>query len=152
MAVSHDTPLALANRFWVKVMLPGEIDLGSWAKVDGLDVTFDVAEYRAGDAWNERWYAPGITKYSTIKLSRVVTKDDHKLVHDWLSKTATEHKPGLMVIELRDSSGLEVTTWEMRSAMPAKWSVVGFDAGISKVATEQLEVVHMGFLDDEKKS
>ena len=25
----------------------------------GLDVTFDVVEYRAGDAWNERWYCPG---------------------------------------------------------------------------------------------
>jgi hypothetical protein len=33
--------------------------------------------------------------------------------------------------------------------MPAKWSVVGFDASTSKIATEQLEVVHMGFLEDE---
>ena len=42
MPIADDIPLALANRFTVKVDAPGEIDLGSWAKVDGLDVTFDV--------------------------------------------------------------------------------------------------------------
>ena len=66
MPLADDVPLALANRFKVKVDAPGEIDLGSWAKVDGLDVTFDVVEYRAGDAWNSRWYCPGATKYSSL--------------------------------------------------------------------------------------
>jgi hypothetical protein len=87
MPLANDVPLALANRFKVKVDAPGEIDLGSWAKVEGLDVTFDVVEYRAGDAWNSRWYCPGATKYSTVKLSRAVTADTTK-VKDWLSKTA----------------------------------------------------------------
>jgi len=45
-------------------------DLGSWAKVDGLDVSWDIAEYRAGDGGNYRWYFPGNTKYSNIKLAR----------------------------------------------------------------------------------
>jgi len=148
MAIANDIPLALANRFTVKVDAPGEIDLGSWAKVDGLDVTFDVVEYRAGDAWNSRWYCPGATKYSTVKLSRAVTADTEK-VKKWLSDTAKNHKPGLMVIELKDSADKKVFTWEMRSAMPSKWSVGGFDAGTSKIATEQLEVVHLGFLDDD---
>ena len=44
MPIANDMPLALANRFTVKVDAPGEIDLGSWAKVDGLDVTFDVVD------------------------------------------------------------------------------------------------------------
>jgi phage tail-like protein len=148
MPIADDVPLALANRFTVKVDAPGEIDLGSWAKVDGLDVTFDVVEYRAGDAWNSRWYCPGATKYSTVKLSRAVTADTEK-VKKWLSDTAKSHKPGLMVIELKDSADKPVFTWEMRSAMPAKWSVSGFDASTSKIATEQLEVVHLGFLDDD---
>ena len=110
MPIADDMPLALANRFTVKVDAPGEIDLGSWAKVDGLDVTFDVVEYRAGDAWNSRWYCPGATKYSTVKLSRAVTADTEK-VRKWLSDTAKSHKPGLMVIELKDSrrqAGLHV--------------------------------------------
>ena len=91
MPIANDVPLALANRFTVKVDAPGEIDLGSWAKVDGLDVTFDVVEYRAGDAWNSRWYCPGATKYSTVKLSRAVTADTEK-VRKWLSDTAKSHR------------------------------------------------------------
>ena len=109
MPIANDVPLALANRFTVKVDAPGEIDLGSWAKVDGLDVTFDVVEYRAGDAWNSRWYCPGATKYSTVKLSRAVTADTEK-VKKWLSDTAKNHKPGLMVIELKDSADKKVFT------------------------------------------
>ena len=79
MALATDSPLALANRFTVKVDAPGEVDLGSWAKAEGLDVTFDVVEYRAGDCGNERWYAPGFTKYSTVKLTRAVSPDTEKV-------------------------------------------------------------------------
>lgn len=150
MPIANDIPLALANRFKVKVDAPGEIDLGSWAKVDGLDVTFDIVEYRAGDAWNSRWYCPGATKYSTVKLSRAVTADTQK-VKGWLSKTALEHKPGGMMIELRDSADKKVHEWHLRNAMPSKWSVSGFDASTSKIAVEQLEIVHLGFLDDDRQ-
>ena len=73
MAIANDIPLALANRFTVKVDAPGEIDLGSWAKVDGLDVTFDVVEYRAGDAWNSRWYCPGATKSRASPFAQTET-------------------------------------------------------------------------------
>ena len=146
--MASDQPLALANRFHVKADAPNSVDLGSWAKVEGLDVTFDVVEYRAGDSWNERWYSPGSTKYSTVKLTRTVTKDDTAKVKKWLSDTALHHQPGLVNIELRDAADAKVTDWVLRSAMPSKWSVTGFDAGTSKVATETLEIVHQGFLDD----
>ena len=42
-------------------------------------------------------------------------------------------------------------TWTCEGAFPAKWSVVQFDAGTSKIATETLEISHVGFLVDEKK-
>lgn len=148
MPLAETSPLALANRFNVKVIAPNEIDLGSWAKADGLDVTFDVIEYRAGDSWNQRWFSPGATKYSTVKLSRAVSHDTEK-VRKWLSDTAKKHEPGLLVITLMDASNTKVFEWEMRSAMPAKWAVSGFDANASKLATEQLDVVHLGFLDDD---
>jgi phage tail-like protein len=146
--LAENAPLALANRFKVKVIAPNEIDLGSWARAEGLDVTFDVIEYRAGDSWNQRWYSPGMTKYSTVKLSRAVSPQT-KDVHKWVSDTAKSHQPGLMVVTLMDSANAEVFEWEMRSAMPAKWAIAGFDATASKLAVEQLDVVHLGFLDDD---
>jgi len=148
MALPNDNILALANRFTVTVDIPKTMDLGSWAKVDGLDVTFDIVEYRSGDMGNDRWYTPGFSKYSMIKLSRAVSSDTSK-TREWLSLTGKTPTPGGMVIALFDSAATKVFEWEMRSAIPAKWSITGFDAGTSKLATEQLDIVHMGFLDDE---
>ena len=148
MPLAEETPLGLANRFKVTIDFPKPVDLGSWAKVDGLDVTFDVVEYRAGDAWNQRWYAPGATKYSTVKLSRAVSPDTKK-VQGWLNDTALRYQPGNMIVVLLDAKNDKVMEWEMRAAMPSKWSVTGFDASASKLAYEQLDIVHLGFLADD---
>ena len=48
MPLNDQSVIGLANRFTVKVT-PGEHDLGSWTKAEGLDVTWDVADYRAGE-------------------------------------------------------------------------------------------------------
>lgn len=141
--------LGLGNRFKVSVTVPSPMELGSWAKAEGLDVTFDVCEYRAGDSWNHRWYFPGSTKYSTVKLSRAVNADDTKKVKSWLNDTATKHEPGDIKVVLLDSKSTPVTDWLLRSAMPSKWAISGFDAGASKLAIETLEIVHLGFLEDD---
>ncbi|BCB88710.1 phage tail protein [Phytohabitans suffuscus] len=139
--------LGLANRFYVRIT-PGDYDLGGWAQVSGLDVSWDVAEYRAGDAGNHRWFFPGLTKYSMVKLTRAACADSLK-VKEWLDKTSKQHQPGLVVVTLRDANQKDVMTWELKHAYPARWSVTGFEAGASKVAAETLDVVHVGFLDDE---
>ena len=41
--------------------------------------------------------------------------------------------------------------WELKNVMPVRWSITGFDAGASRVATETLELNHRGFLADEMK-
>ena len=48
MPIADDVKLGLANRFLVTV-IPSTRSLGSWAKADGLDVTWEVPDYRAGD-------------------------------------------------------------------------------------------------------
>ena len=39
--------------------------------------------------------------------------------------------------------------WTLRHVIPGKWSISPFDANASKVAIEVLELVHMGFLENE---
>ena len=60
MPLSDGTKIGMANRFTV-VIDNGDYDLGSWSQVDGLDVKWDMAEYRAGDGGNDRWYFPANT-------------------------------------------------------------------------------------------
>src|SRR5262249_14944852 len=125
-------------------------DLGSWSQVSGLDVAWEVPEHRVGDAGNHRWFFPGHTKYSLVKLTRAACVDSRR-VKAWLDRTSTGHQPGSILVTMRDSKREDVMSWQLKHAYPARWSVVGFEAGVSKVATETLDLVHGGFLDDEFK-
>ncbi|HEY2672856.1 MAG TPA: phage tail protein [Rugosimonospora sp.] len=148
MPLNDATKLGLANRFSVTIDFAA-YDLGSWAQVDGLTVKWSVAEYRAGDAGNARWYFPGNTEYTTVKLTRAASEDS-KAVKKWLSDTSFKWQPYTGHVVLHDSGGAEIMEWTLQHVMPVHWQIVGFDAMASKVATESLELAHLGFLEDAK--
>jgi phage tail-like protein len=154
MPLSDESMFGLQMRFKLvlEAGLKGLGDLGSWTKIEGLDVTWDVCEYRAGDAGNFRWYVPGITKYSDLKLTRAVTLDDTPKVKKFLDNTSFKYK------DYRGSTGSlailgpdhqEVMKWKLEQVMIKKWSITGFNASTSGIATETLDVVHLGFLEDD---
>jgi phage tail-like protein len=143
------TLLGMANRFTVHID-NGSYNLGSWSQIDGLDVKWDVAEYRAGDAGNERWYFPANTHYSQIRMTRAASSES-PLVKTWLDSTSFKWAPQIGTITLYDSAATKIMHWDLKKIMPAKWSITTFEAGSSRVATETLEINHMGFLDDEKR-
>ncbi len=152
MALNDNSIIGLVNRFTAKVIGESEYDLGSWYKIDGLDVTWDVADTRVGDQGNYRWIMPANTKYSAVKLSRAANKTDAEKVRKWLNKTQFDHKVGTnVVIHLYDSNRSEPGEgfiWELRNVLPAKWSISSFDANGSAVAVELLELQHEGFLEE----
>ena len=148
MPLGQDTLLGLAMRFAVKID-NGKYDLGSWSKAEGLEVSWELCEYRAGDSKNQRWYFPGHTKYSTVKLSRAATKDGTESVKEWLNSNSFKAEVQMGAIGLHDSTDTEITSWELVNVMPVKWNVAGFDATANKIAVETLELAHMGFLTKE---
>jgi phage tail-like protein len=152
MALTDTTQVGLANRFVVSMTGMKKYDLGSWSKADGLDVTWDVAEYRAGDGGNDRFYFPGNTKYTNVKLVRAIS-DETKKVREWLDANSFNFEPFVGVIKIKDAKGDDIpgADWELRDVMPVKWSVSSMDAGASSVSIETLELAHRGFLKDEKK-
>lgn len=154
MAILNDqSKIGLANRFHVKIE-PGDWDLGSWQKADGLDVTWDMPEYRAGDAGNARWFFPANTKYSSVKLIRAACEDT-KIVAEWLKTNSFTYPKSRaqVAITLFDSTGQMpgIHTWELQNAIPKKWAINSMDAGASQVSVETLEFDHEGFLGDEMK-
>lgn len=150
MALTDTSSIGLANRFVVSMSGKSEYDLGSWSKAEGLDVAWDIAEYRMGDGGNDRLYFPGNTKYTNVKLIRGVSEETEK-VKQWLNKNSWEMEVFTGSIQLYTTAAKKVTEWTLRDVMPAKWSITSFDAGASQVAMETLELVHRGFLDDERK-
>jgi phage tail-like protein len=152
MALTDTSQVGLSNRFVVSMAGMQKYDLGSWSKADGLDVTWDVAEYRMGDGGNDRLYFPGNTKYTNVKLSRAVSEEYSK-TKAWLDTTSWNWEPFEGTIELHTSKFDDgaIAVWTLRDVMPSKWNIATLDAGASQVAIETLELVHRGFLDDEKK-
>jgi phage tail-like protein len=145
---ASDAKLGMTMRF--KVTIDGQ-DLASWSKASGLEVSWDLVEYRAGDSDNDKWIFPGLTKYPTVKLERAANEADSTLVRTWLNKTSFKHEGSkTATIELLDAGLTKVAEWVLRDVMPVKWSIVAFDASGNKVATETLELAHTGFLDEVK--
>ncbi|WP_331730317.1 phage tail protein (plasmid) [Kitasatospora sp. NBC_00070] len=140
--------LALANRF--QVVLDGEIDLGYWSTVSGLDVSWTLCEYRAGDAGNSRLFYPGATKYSDVQLTRAACADS-QTVQRWLSSGSLSLQKWSGTIYLGNTEAQSVMTWTLINVMPLKWAIEKFDANASKVAIETLTLVHEGFLADDRK-
>ncbi|MCW2594885.1 MAG: hypothetical protein JWR06_1354 [Jatrophihabitans sp.] len=151
MPLNDTTKIGLANRFHV-VVDQSSYDLGSWQKCEGLDVTWDVPDYRAGDAGNMRFFFPGNTKYKPIKLIRAATAEDSAKVRDWLNKNAWTQAAtrGGITITLFDSFAEPILTWNLKNTLPKGWSINAMDAGASSVAIETLEIDHEGFLEDER--
>jgi phage tail-like protein len=151
MPLNDQSKIGLANRFGV-VVDQGSFNLGSWQKCEGLDVTWDMPDYRAGDDGNMRWFFPANTKYKPIKLIRAATAEDSQKVRDWLNKNAwtQDATRGGITVTLYDSFGEEILHWDLKSALPKAWSINAMDAGASQVAIETLEIDHQGFLEDEK--
>ena len=150
MPIGQNTLLGLANRFVVRIDPSGR-SLGSWAKVDGLEVEWEMPDYRSGEDWNYKWSFPANTKYPNVKLQRSAVKGETEDVKKWLEETSLTFKNHQITIILHDAHGDPVMEWTCEGAVPKKWGVQGFEAGTSKIALETLEFSHCGFLLDEKK-
>ena len=119
-------------------------DLGSWSKVSGLDVTWDIAEYRSNGAANvSRWHFPGNTKYGTVKLSRA-SSSESDLVIVWLRHIAATGDSPALAITLLDQSGDAVARWQLDNVVPRKYTVGGLNAEGTDVAIESLVISHEG--------
>jgi phage tail-like protein len=140
--------LGMAHRFYVVV---GGQSLGDWSKCSGLKVTWDKVEHRPGDVVNGVWFYPGTAKYEPIKLSRAAEAKGSQLTQTWLKQISIRNTPSSGSITMYDSHNLPVCSWTLDSMFPLSWDIDSFDAGASKVALENLSIIHSGFLMDETK-
>ncbi|MEW1615890.1 MULTISPECIES: phage tail protein [unclassified Streptomyces] len=122
--------------------------LGDWASVSGLNVSWQIAQYRAGDSWNHPLIFPGVPQYQRIKLSRAACGDS-QVVQEWLTETAMRNEPLTGAISLVNWEGAATVTWKLREFFPTAWGINDFSASQGNVAMETLELVHTGFLDDD---
>lgn len=135
-----------SSRF-VVIFDDDKYDLGSWARVSGLQVTYEMAEYRCGDS-NQVWKMPGAAKYSNITLTRSTSIDSH-LVQEWLAETSREPQVFSGCIQLQTIVGVPLCEWTLKSFVPCGWKIADVESKAATVVMESLELAHTGFLADD---
>src|SRR2546428_5314391 len=76
--------VGMSHKFVVTV---GLFVLGSWSKVSGLAVKWDLAEYRVGNS-DEYFKFAGVPKFERLKLSRAAALSSSTMVQQWLETSA----------------------------------------------------------------
>jgi len=127
-----------------KVIIDGH-ELGNWQKCDGLNVEYDIQEYREGGQNGYIHRLPGRAKYENVKLARHVDSSTVD-VASWLASVQLRLVRGTAQITVLDPSGESVAEWVLVEVFPARWSGPSLDVNGNQVATETLELVHNGFL------
>jgi phage tail-like protein len=119
---------------------------GGFTECSGLQVETEVEEHREGGLNEFSHKLPKGTKYGTITLKRgfIDTTD----LWDWNQKVIagqTRQRKNLSII-LLDSEGNDKIRWDVREALPVKWSSSEFKSDGNTVMVESLELVHHGFV------
>lgn len=137
--------VGMSHRFTVSIDM-ADYDLGSWSKVSGLSVKWEMCKYHCGDT-DAIWIGPGVPNYTDVKLSRAASSES-ATVQNWLKDTLRKGLPLTGGIKMLDWMGTTMIEWKFRSFFPCGWSIIDFDAGGSKPAIETLDLAHTGFIDE----
>ena len=108
-------------------------------EVSGLDVKFDVIEYRPGDM-------PGFTRG---KMPGLRKGGDDKTLWDWINQVKMNIiRRESVTIALIDESGIPVQSWKLTNAWPQKYTMEGFKADGSGVSMENIVLAHESITPD----
>ena len=135
----------LGIRFVAEVDLADGTKLGAWQKVEGLQVEWEIHEYKEGGVNDYVHRLPIRAKYQNVKLTRPLTAETSK-VAEWISKVSTTGQRTQARISVKDAAGTEIAAWTLDEVFPAKWTGPTLDVGQNQVAVEILEIAHHGFL------
>ena len=122
------------------VAIDGAQAFGGFQEVNGLMSDIKVAEYRSGvDVENHVRKVPGMHAVGDVSLKRGIVSS--KDLWDWIEAVRRSGPAGkrTVVITLNDEAGNRIQGWELRGAVPLKYTGPNFSAKAgTDVATEEL--------------
>src|SRR4051794_11525602 len=92
------TPQPLVTTYVFQGKMSPDISVGRFNRCDGLELSFDVFEYREGGNNELIHRLPGALNYPNLVLSRGLT--DQSALMDWFFKTQTQAERREITIEL----------------------------------------------------
>jgi phage tail-like protein len=128
-----------AINVFYNVTIDGLISLGTWTKVDGLGMEYQVTEYREGGVNGYMHKIIGPAKFTNLRLSRPVDMTSPMLM-TWLMSNQIMITPQTMAVTAMTAAGDAITTWSLIGVVPVKWTGPSLDIMSNAVSTETLEV------------
>lgn len=128
--------------FSVEISNVGKI---SCKEVSGLDVEFDVIEYRSGDMPGfTKVKMPGLRKSGDVTLKKAMFKDN-KTLWDWINQVKMNViQRESVTVSLPNEGRSPVQNWKLTNAWPKKYTVEGFKADDNGVSMETIVLAHEG--------
>jgi phage tail-like protein len=121
--------------------IDGFIPLGIWNKIEGLGFEYQVTEYREGGVNGYTHKILGPAKYTNLKLSRPVDSNSMYLSM-WVQSAMVKLVPQTMSITALDSTGADISTWNLAGCVPVRWTGPTLDIMGNAIAMETLEVAY----------
>jgi phage tail-like protein len=119
---------------------------GAFREVRGLESSITVKPYAEGGVNGFQHQLPGETRFPNLVLSRGLT--DLDTLWGWYNDVSegTIKRRNLTIL-LLDARKLPAMWWDVRAALPVKWTGPTLNAmSGSEVATESIELVHRGIV------
>ena len=130
----------LITSYLFKVTIPGIDEIGYFSRCEGLELSFEVYEYREGGNNELIHRLPGALTYPNLTLSRGLTNQSALL--KWFSQTQTEAQRKEVTLTL--SGGEVERSWTFAEAFPVRWVGPQITGDGTGVASETLEIAHAG--------
>jgi len=132
-------------RFKVEI---GGVMVAGFNEVSGFDATFDVVEYREGDAAdNTPRKQPGLVKYSNITFKRgVIDAVEFFTWIDEIDKGQITQERKTVTVQLFNDEDTVVAAWQILRAWPCKYTGPELKGLSSEVAMESIEFAHEGLV------
>lgn len=130
----------MLNTYVFIVKIPSIDTIGFFSSCSGLELTFDVYDYREGGNNDFVHRLPGGVHYPNLVLSRGLTNEQALLQWLWATHTKAERKE--VTLTLRGQAAER--TWAFADAFPIRWTGPQLDSNGSGIATETLEIAHSG--------
>lgn len=120
--------------------IPDIDPIGWFTRCSGLELTFDVYDYREGGNNDFVHRLPGGVRYPNLVLSRGLTNEEALIKWVWATHTKAIRKEVTLTLKAPSKE----RSWAFADAFPIRWTGPEMDSHGSGIATETLEIAHSG--------
>jgi phage tail-like protein len=129
------------TNYYFQLELPGlEQAIGTFSHCHGLELRFEVYEYREGGNNDFVHQLPGPVHYPNLVLKGVVTDQDALFKWFWATHTQADRKEITVTLKSKGKT----RSWTFADAFPVSWVGPQLEAGGAELGTETLEIAHSG--------